>query len=27
MLNVTTARAGGFQIPPEFMKTVTTEIR
>ena len=27
MLNVTTARTGGFQIPPEFMKTVTTEIR
>ena len=27
MLNVTTARSGGFQIPPEFMKTVTTEIR
>ena len=27
LLNVTTARTGGFQIPPEFMKTVTTEIR
>ncbi len=27
MLNVTTARSGGFQIPPEFMKTVTTEVR
>ncbi len=26
MLNVTTARTGGFQIPPEFMKRVTTEI-
>ena len=27
MLNITTARSGGFQIPPQFMKTVTTEIR